>query len=88
MFPVGAIGVLIWYCKAGTDTTHSPEEMHGFRRQDAFAYSTKEIHSSVARTHNSLTRDAVEMLERLSKLKEDGAITADEYESQKRRLLQ
>lgn len=33
-------------------------------------------------------RDSVEVLERLAKLKEDGAITREEYEAEKRKLLE
>lgn len=92
VFPVGTIGVLIWYCKAGTDTTEHSRDMHDVGRHDRNTYSTlnsmRDAHSFTARTQSSLSRDSLEMLERLSKLKADGAITADEYESQKRKLLE
>jgi uncharacterized membrane protein YhaH (DUF805 family) len=62
--PVGAITVIVWYCRRA-------------RGDDATA-------PAFGRT----TMGPVELLERLAKLKEDGAITSEEFEAEKRRILE
>lgn len=65
LFPIGSIALLVWYCRAPSDTATDTAYYNG----------------------NSPNMSALEILEKLAKLKESGAISQEEYENEKRKII-
>lgn len=82
--PVGTIALLVWYCIGPKDDVQQVSTGDQFGRKSNNHLGAQQASYGIGQaTHTS----KLEALERLSRLKENGSLSSEEFESEKRKLL-